>query len=170
VHHFCLEKMVCFSQSLTFGTMTKTSRHVLNKPCGFSTPLTLGAQSYSAKDEGKADGESQGHHPKEPVILVDKMTDFSVMTIGLNRPEKRNCVNGETSQALHEAFEDFENDEAMHCCILHGLGGNFCAGFDLEELSSYEDDDLPNKLAAILDRGPMVAMSYTIHPISNLEI
>merc|ERR1719342_1288925 len=28
----------------------------------------------------------------------------------------------------------------MYCAVLHGLGGNFCAGYDLEELSELEDD------------------------------
>ncbi len=35
-------------------------------------------------------------------------------------------------------------------------GGNFCAGYDLEELSSLEEN-LANKIAEILmDQGPMV--------------
>lgn len=53
------------------------------------------------------------------------------------------------------AFEDFEHDESMYVAVFHGLGGNFSAGFDLEELSKYEDD-LANKIAATMfDRGPM---------------
>ncbi len=36
------------------------------------------------------------------------------------------------------------------------IGGNFCAGYDLEELSSLEEN-LANKIAEILmDQGPMV--------------
>eukprot|EP00095_Tigriopus_kingsejongensis_P007809 snap_masked-scaffold204_size260821-processed-gene-1.4 protein:Tk07809 transcript:snap_masked-scaffold204_size260821-processed-gene-1.4-mRNA-1 annotation:"hypothetical protein DAPPUDRAFT_304905" len=77
------------------------------------------------------------------------------MTIGLNRPEKRNSVNLATAQELHAAFEDFEHDDSMYVAVLHGLGGNFCAGFDLEELATFEED-LANKIAAtMLDRGPM---------------
>jgi len=38
---------------------------------------------------------------------------------------------------------------------LHGLGGNFCAGYDLAELADLEED-ISNKLAEILmDQGPM---------------
>ena len=41
------------------------------------------------------------------------------------------------------------------CSVLHGLGGNFCAGYDLEELSELEGD-ISNKIAEILmDQGPM---------------
>ena len=52
-------------------------------------------------------------------------------------------------------IQDFELDDDMYCAVLHGLGGNFCAGYDLEELSELEED-LANKIAEILmDQGPM---------------
>ena len=73
-----------------------------------------------------------------------------IVTIGINRPEKRNSVDTETSEALKIAFQvshknvlqaikisspflkEFEQDPDLHCAVLHGLGGNFCAGYDLE--------------------------------------
>jgi len=92
---------------------------------------------------------------EEGCVVVEKMTSLHIMTIGINRPDKRNCVNTETAERLKEAFLDFEMDENMYCAVLHGLGGTFCAGYDLEELSELEDD-LANKLAEILmDQGPM---------------
>ncbi len=47
----------------------------------------------------------------------------------------------------------------MGCAVLHGFGGNFCAGYDLEKLASIEEEDLSNRLAAMLERGPMVGIS-----------
>ncbi len=91
----------------------------------------------------------------KPLVLVEKLDNIRVMTIGINRAEKRNCVNGATADALFEAFSDFEADDAFDCAVLHGIGGNFCAGFDLEALSKYDDEKLPDRLAAMLDRGPM---------------
>ncbi len=44
------------------------------------------------------------------------------------------------------------------CAVLHGLGGNFCAGYDLEELSQLSDKEVPNMLASIIERGPMVSL------------
>ena len=86
---------------------------------------------------------------------MEKMEKLHIMTIGLNRPDKRNAVNDQTGERLKEAFQDFESDENMYCAVLHGLGGNFCAGYDLEELSELEED-LANKMAEILmDQGPM---------------
>ena len=83
------------------------------------------------------------------------MEKFHIMTIGINRPEKRNAVNTHTGEVLKEAFLDFESDDNMYVAVIHGLGGNFCAGYDLEELSELEDD-ISNKVAEILmDQGPM---------------
>jgi len=106
--------------------------------------------------EVPGDGDA-GVEPEEVegCVVVEKMAGLHIMTIGINRPEKRNCVNTETAERLKEAFLDFEMDENMYCAVLHGLGGTFCAGYDLEELSELEDD-LANKLAEILmDQGPM---------------
>jgi hypothetical protein len=57
---------------------------------------------------------------------------------------------------LHDAFDSFEHDPAMHCAVFYGVGGSFCAGFDLEELSETEEEGLGNALAVFMDRGPMV--------------
>lgn len=68
--------------------------------------------------------------------------------IGINNPEKRNCVNYETAQQLTKAIEDFENDENALAAVLYGAGGNFCAGYDLKALSNFDSDiqNLPNLL------------------------
>ncbi|KAL8182504.1 UNVERIFIED_CONTAM: hypothetical protein K2H54_057341 [Gekko kuhli] len=57
------------------------------------------------------------------------------MTIGINRPEARNAVNQEVAQLLCRAFQSFEEDSSLTVAVLHGLGGNFCAGYDLKELA-----------------------------------
>lgn len=91
----------------------------------------------------------------ESTVLVEKIEGLHIMTIGINRPGKRNCVNTNTAEHLKMAFNEFEQDDDMYCAVLHGLGGNFCAGYDLEELSELEED-LANKIAEILmDQGPM---------------
>ncbi|XP_042320345.1 mevalonyl-coenzyme A hydratase sidH-like [Sceloporus undulatus] len=59
----------------------------------------------------------------------------TIMTIGINRPEARNAVNQETAELLVQAFQSFEEDSSLNVAVLHGLGGNFCAGYDLKELA-----------------------------------
>ncbi|XP_076457241.1 enoyl-CoA hydratase EchA19-like isoform X2 [Babylonia areolata] len=67
------------------------------------------------------------------LVLVEQLG--KVMTIGINRPEVRNCVNPATAQQLTKAFQQFEDTQEAHVAVLHGKGGCFCAGFDLKALS-----------------------------------
>ena len=63
------------------------------------------------------------------------VTDGPVCTITLNRPAKRNAVDGPTAAALLAAFERFEADDALRVAVLTGAGGHFCAGADLAMVS-----------------------------------
>jgi len=58
-------------------------------------------------------------------------TDGPLCVITLNRPRKRNAVDGPTAAALRAAFERFEADDVLRVAILTGAGGHFCAGADL---------------------------------------
>jgi len=55
-----------------------------------------------------------------------------VATIVMDRPEARNAVDRAASQALVEAFKEFEGDDALGVAVLWGAGGVFCAGADLK--------------------------------------
>ncbi|XP_074843809.1 enoyl-CoA hydratase EchA19-like isoform X1 [Carettochelys insculpta] len=59
----------------------------------------------------------------------------TIMTVGINRPEVRNAVNQETAAMLLQACTSFEDDTSLTVAVLHGIGGNFCAGYDLKELA-----------------------------------
>ncbi len=57
--------------------------------------------------------------------------------ITLNRPEKRNCVDGETAQLLHDAWIRFRDDDALLVAILTGAGDvAFSAGADLSAIAT----------------------------------
>ena len=59
-----------------------------------------------------------------------------VATIVMDRPEARNAVDGPAAQALVEAFDEFERDDALRVAVLWGAGGTFCAGADLKARGS----------------------------------
>lgn len=58
-----------------------------------------------------------------------------VITITLNRPDRRNAVDGPTARALLDAFTLFESDDNLKVAVLCGAGGHFCGGADLSALS-----------------------------------
>ena len=58
-----------------------------------------------------------------------------VTTIILNRPDRRNAVDGPTALALADAFREFEKDDDSYVAVLWGAGGHFCAGADLKAIT-----------------------------------
>jgi enoyl-CoA hydratase len=70
-----------------------------------------------------------------PKVLTER--DDRVFIITINRPEVRNCVDGETAQLLHDAWETFRDDDDLYVAVLTGAGDlSFCAGADLKNLPS----------------------------------
>lgn len=57
-----------------------------------------------------------------------------ICTILVNRPQKRNALDLETIRNLRQAVERFDNDNTLDVAILGGVGNNFCAGYDLNEI------------------------------------
>ncbi len=60
--------------------------------------------------------------------------DGPVWTVLLSRPARRNAVDGPTAAALAGAFRQFDADGAAAVAVLHGRGGVFCAGADLQAI------------------------------------
>ena len=57
----------------------------------------------------------------------------SVLTIGLNRPHKRNAINDGLVLTLQDALTDIP--DGIGAVVIHGIGDHFSAGLDLSELS-----------------------------------
>src|SRR5262245_66653074 len=68
----------------------------------------------------------------EPAVIVEK--DGHVLTVTLNRPEKRNAVNCEVMCRLYDAWHQLDQDDELRAAILTGTGDTFCAGMDLSEI------------------------------------
>ncbi len=61
--------------------------------------------------------------------------DGGVTVIVMNRPDRKNAVDGPMAAQLRDAFLEFESDESQKVAILWGAGGTFCAGADLTAVS-----------------------------------
>jgi enoyl-CoA hydratase len=59
----------------------------------------------------------------------------AVMIVTLDRPDRRNAVDGATARELAAAFRSFDADPGLSVAVLTGAEGNFCAGFDLKALA-----------------------------------
>ena len=66
------------------------------------------------------------------VVIVEKADH--VLTVTLNRPEKRNAVNSEVMCRLYDAWVELDRDDDLRAAILTGRGDTFCAGMDLAEI------------------------------------
>ncbi|XP_047424218.1 probable enoyl-CoA hydratase isoform X2 [Mugil cephalus] len=102
----------------------------------------LPIKSYSAATGGEDTGTGQ-------TVVTERRG--SVVTVAINRPEVRNAVNQETARRLLEELEAFDRDPDLNVAVLHGRGGNFCAGYDLKKLANRT---APPKLEQDVTKGP----------------
>jgi enoyl-CoA hydratase len=77
--------------------------------------------------ENAANAEMFGEH-----VRIE--SDGPVAIIVLDRPERRNAVDGPTAAALTAAFVRFEAEADWRVAVLFGAGGTFCAGADLTSM------------------------------------
>ncbi|MHB8458067.1 MAG: enoyl-CoA hydratase-related protein, partial [Acidimicrobiales bacterium] len=83
--------------------------------------------------------------------------DAAVATIRLNRPEKKNALNPELHQNIHDALTEIERTKGVKVVVVTGTGDAFCGGMDLEKcfLEPFEvpeDFDASNQLAVSWSR------------------
>ena len=89
-----------------------------------------------------------------------------VGVITLNRPEKKNPLTFESYAELRDLFTRLKTEENVKTVVVHGAGGNFCAGFDLKELAAGSGNRLSED-----GQGPMgpTRMALTKPVIAAIE-
>ncbi|MFV0281202.1 MAG: enoyl-CoA hydratase [Rhodoblastus sp.] len=63
--------------------------------------------------------------------LIESL-DNGVMSLVMNRPERKNALSGEMLGALNAALQRAALDPQVRCVLLTGAGGAFCAGGDVK--------------------------------------
>lgn len=66
-------------------------------------------------------------------ILVTRSGTTTI--IAINRPERRNAVDGATARELFDAFRAFDADPTSAVAVFTGTGEHFCAGADLKAVA-----------------------------------
>ncbi|MGN6507856.1 MAG: enoyl-CoA hydratase-related protein, partial [Chitinophaga sp.] len=90
-----------------------------------------------------------------------------IATITLNRPEKRNALNGEVVKELRKTFAAAAADENVKVVILAGNGKAFCAGADLDYLRQLQANDLEANLA---DSRELMLLMQEIYSMEKVVI
>ncbi|MDP3560074.1 MAG: enoyl-CoA hydratase-related protein [Legionellaceae bacterium] len=67
-------------------------------------------------------------------VLLHEMDAHGILTLTLNRPEKRNALSAELLEALSQAFTEAEAQANVKGILLIGAGSAFCAGADIRQL------------------------------------
>ena len=62
-----------------------------------------------------------------------------VLTLTLNRPERRNAIDPELRDDLRAALDEAALDSTVVGVVLTGAGGDFCAGGDVERFDELHD-------------------------------
>jgi enoyl-CoA hydratase/carnithine racemase len=65
------------------------------------------------------------------LLAIEKVG--AVLTVGLNRPAKRNALNDGIIAEIERCFAELPDD--IGAVVLHGIGDHFSSGLDLSELS-----------------------------------
>lgn len=73
-----------------------------------------------------------------PDLILTHVAD-QVCTITLNRPDKRNALNGEMIEAFHAALTQTAGRKDVRVVVVAGAGSAFCAGLDLRELAAQRE-------------------------------
>ncbi len=66
-------------------------------------------------------------------------TSGPVLTVGLNRPAKRNALNDGIILAIQHCFSNLPDEIAA--VVIHGVGDHFSSGLDLSELTEQDATD-----------------------------
>ncbi len=99
------------------------------------------------------------------VIKVEEVAP-GIVTIILNRPEKRNALNVELLEGIDTALDKIHLHDHNRVIILQGAGPVFCAGLDLNELA---DQTLVDKSTSALFRALHKLYSSPLVTISAMH-
>jgi enoyl-CoA hydratase/carnithine racemase len=76
------------------------------------------------------------------MAVVEFERKGTIALVTLNRPEARNAISPEVSQAMATILDDIEADPALRTVVITGRGDVFCAGADLKVVAQGKANDI----------------------------
>ncbi|MGF1599552.1 MAG: enoyl-CoA hydratase/isomerase family protein [Acidimicrobiales bacterium] len=92
--------------------------------------------------------------------LIIDAADDGVVTVTMNRPEKKNAANGAMWDELRTTWSDIALDPTVRCVVMTGAGDAFCSGADLGGQSGVERHQLQS----------MNMIHQTIHSLYSIMV
>ncbi|HQV58162.1 MAG TPA: crotonase/enoyl-CoA hydratase family protein [Ilumatobacteraceae bacterium] len=92
----------------------------------------------------------------KPLVLVE--ANGGILTVTINRPEKRNATNAEVLCRLLDAWKQLDSDPELRVAILTGNGSTFCAGMDLAEIGRLRAGVRDNEWIIRLQDDPSISL------------
>jgi enoyl-CoA hydratase/carnithine racemase len=84
-------------------------------------------------------------YPSCPALTVARPTE-RVVSLALNRPQRKNALDRELVLALGEALEAADADQSVRVIVLTGAGGAFCSGADLTTIADAPPQEIPGRI------------------------
>lgn len=86
--------------------------------------------------------------------------DDGIVTVVLNRPEKRNAMNATMISELTYVLHETAHQSRMHALVIQGKGEHFCAGADIHGMQSMASASEADNLK---DAENLAEMLYLLH-------
>jgi len=83
----------------------------------------------------------------EPLLVT---RTHNVVTLALNRPQKKNSLSLELVDILLKTLEDLAADDKVRALVIRGAGDKaFCSGFDIRSLPTKSSENAKDKLKTL---------------------
>lgn len=70
---------------------------------------------------------------------IDCWQDQGILILSLNRPGKKNALNGDMYRALTYALKQAADEDNIHVVLITAIGNYFCAGNDIHSFKTIAD-------------------------------
>ena len=103
------------------------------------------------------------------MAVLPYTVDNGIVTLTLNRPDKRNAINQAMVASLKAHLERAADDLAARVVVIRGRGKDFCAGADLEELEQIATLSREENLEDALSLGELF-IQIRRHPLPVIAL
>ena len=100
-------------------------------------------------------------------ILVDRAD--GIVTVTMNRPERKNAGNGLMWQELRATFDEVAHSSKDRVLVLTGAGGAFCSGADITDPAGVSGDPTDPHLVRMRHFGQVMLALHGTAPADHRQ-